>query len=103
MARFIDSPELFGCGTDISTCGDFTCAICGVKYNNGNDKTENYNDESIPVATFAGVKICGDCFEKIENEILCLMPDILRWYKKILDRRAEIKKVIEELAKMEGI
>jgi hypothetical protein len=79
MARFIDSPELFGCGTGISTCDDFTCAICGTKYNNG-------NDESIPVATFAGVKICGDCFEKIENEILCRMPDILRWYKKILDR-----------------
>jgi hypothetical protein len=101
MARFIDSPELFGGGVGISTCGCFTCAICGVKYNDGNDETENYGDESIPVTTFAGVEMCGDCFEEIENEILRRMPDILRWYKKILDRKAEIKKVVEDLAKME--
>jgi hypothetical protein len=101
MARFIDSPELFGCGTGIATCGDFTCAICGVKYNNGNDETEYYDGESITVTDFAGVQVCGDCFEKIENEILRRMPDILQWYKKILERRDEIKKVMEAIANME--
>jgi hypothetical protein len=101
MARFIDSPELFGVGTGIATCGDFTCAICGVKYNNGNDETENYDGESVPVTTFAGVEICGDCFVKVENEILRRMPDILQWYKKILEHRAEIKNVVDALANME--
>jgi hypothetical protein len=101
MARFIDSPELFGRGTGISTCGDFTCAICGVKYNTGNDETENYDNDSVQVTTFAGVKICGDCFEEIENEILLRMSDILQWYKKILEHRAEIKKIVEALANME--
>jgi hypothetical protein len=102
MARFIDSPGLFGRSAGIAACGDFTCAICGVKYNAGNDKTESYDNDSVPVDAFAGVEICGDCFEKIENEILRSMPDILQWYKKILERRAEIKKVIESLANMEA-
>jgi hypothetical protein len=102
MARFIDSPELFGRGVGISTCGDFTCAICGMKHNQGNDKTEDYDGESIPVTTFAGVEVCGDCFEKIENEILRRMPDILQWYKKILERRAELKNVVNGLINMEA-
>jgi hypothetical protein len=101
MARFIDSPELFGHGVGISICGYFTCAICGVKYNAGNDKAENYDGDSVRVTTFAGVEICGDCFEKVEDEILCRLPDILRWYKKILERREEIKKVIEAIDNME--
>jgi hypothetical protein len=101
MARFMDSPGLFGRGVGISTCGDFTCAICGVEYNTGNDKTENYDGDSVMVANFAGVDICGDCFEKVENEILRRMPDILQWYKKILEHRAEIKNVVDALANME--
>jgi hypothetical protein len=96
MSRFIDSPGLFGRGIGYSTCGDFTCAVCGV-YNEGYDK------EAILVDTFAGLEICGDCFEKIEREILRRMPDILQWYKKILNYRAEQGKIVDDLIKREMV
>jgi hypothetical protein len=97
MSRFIESPDLFGHGAGISTCGDFTCGICGTKYNEGNDEAENYNDESILLTDFAGIQICGDCFEDVENEILYRMPDILKWYKQIIQSK---KAHLEEMEKL---
>ncbi|MDR0475078.1 MAG: hypothetical protein LBH43_15565 [Treponema sp.] len=84
MARFEDSPDLFGRSPGISTCGDFTCSICGTRYNTGNDENEDYDGDSIEVTTFAGAEVCGNCFERIEKEILRRMTDILSWYKRLL-------------------
>ena len=99
MSRFMDTPELFGVGTGYSTCGDLYCHICGVTYNKGNDKTENYNGDSVGYTDFAGVCICEACFEQVENEIIRRMPSILKWYKAIIqakqksidDIKAELK------------
>ena len=93
MARFEDGPNLFGLGAGWSTCGDFTCARCGTKYNEGNDAEERYNDDPINLTEFAGMMICCDCFEAVEQEVLHRMDDIIPWYKRILAaRRAALEK-----------
>jgi hypothetical protein len=101
MARFIDGNELFGVGMGYSTCGDLKCDICKTMYNEGNDKTESYNGDSVIYTDFAGLTVCYDCFEAIENEILHRMPDILKWYRKIIKARQknidEAKKAFEGL------
>jgi len=98
MARFIDSLDLFGRSPGVSTCGDFTCAICGTEYNKGNDDTESYDGDSVLYTDFAGACICGDCFEGVEKEILHRMPDIISWYCRILKTKEEtIKKQKEQL------
>ena len=89
MARLIDSNDLFGAGFGESTCGDLVCDICGTKYNEGNDETEDYDGDSVIYTEFAGKTVCYNCFEAIENEILHRMPDILAWYKKIIEARKE--------------
>ena len=93
------SNALFGVGIGISTCGDFTCAFCGTKYNEGNDAKQSYDGDSIPIENFAGLDVCGDCFSKIENEILGRMPDILKWYKNIIEKKqARINEQVEGLS-----
>ncbi len=87
--RWDDSPELFGNGCGTSTCGDFTCGICGNEYNKGNDANEDYSGDSEGVTEFAGIEVCGNCFEAIETEILGRMKHILPWYRKIVERRRE--------------
>ena len=82
--RYEDSPNLFGCGSGIATCGDFKCAICGTDYNHGNDENEHYEDEPVIHTDFAGVQICGDCFERVEAEVLHRLPDIIPWFRRIL-------------------
>jgi len=98
MARLIDSLFLFGNGTGVSTCGDFTCDICGAKYNEGNDANEDYDGDSEPYDNFAGLTVCVDCYEKIETSIINRMPQILAWYKKyFIDKNLSLKKQVEEL------
>ena len=63
MARLIDSDFLFGNKTGVSTCGDYTCAYCGTKYNEGNDD----DGDIIPVEYFAGLSVCFECYETIES------------------------------------
>ena len=101
MARYIDGPELFGGGTGVSTCGDFTCAICGVEYNKGNDEKESYNDEQVGLTEFAGVLICENCFEAVEDEILARMPSIIEWYSRIL--KTKDKHIEEQIKQLRGI
>ena len=99
--RFTDTPNLFGYGSGRSTCGDFKCAICGTMYNEGNDATETYEDDPIRVTTFAGVEVCGDCFEAIEVSVYNRMQEILKWYGKILQsQRANLAKREQELAEL---
>ena len=103
MGRFENSNELFGRGYGQSTCGDFVCNFCGTKWNEGNDESEYYDGDSISYTNFAGLIVCFNCFEEIEKEILCRMPDILVWYRKILNERREHVEAAESmLSGLEG-
>jgi len=81
--RFEDSPELFGVGSGVSTTGYIECEWCGNVYEDPADI------ESVSSTDFAGKQVCDCCFEKIEREILYRMPDILKWYSKIVAKRKE--------------
>ena len=94
--RFEDSPNLFGCGLGYSTCGDIECDICKVLHNEGNDAAEDYDGESVCHTEFAGLTVCGCCFEAIENAVLARMRDILPWYGRILKEQREVFKQSEE-------
>ena len=89
MARFEDSPNLFGYGVGSSTSGEVICEVCKKVYNKGigvdDDGDDDWDEgESILNVEFAGLQVCECCFGKIENEVLHRMPDILKWYKRIL-------------------
>ena len=55
----------------------------------------NSDIPSILNTYFAGKEICECCFEKIENEILHRMQDILPWYKRILDVKRKTLEISE--------
>ncbi|MCL2869225.1 hypothetical protein FWF48_00225 [Candidatus Saccharibacteria bacterium] len=85
--RFEETPGLFGSGVGSATNGDFTCGVCHTRYNEGNDESRDYFGDSVPNAFFAGLEICGDCFERVEDEVLRRMSDILPWYGRIVEKR----------------
>jgi hypothetical protein len=100
MARFEESQDLFGRGTGDSTNGELYCEFCGKTYNEGADdetdgrEPDDHYDEfdSIGYTSFAGHQVCENCFEIIESEVLRRMPDILKWYKRVLSsQKADIK------------
>ena len=100
--RFDDSPELFGVGIGHGTSGDIECGICKAKYNQGADEKEDYHDrETVNHTDFAGMTVCDCCFEKVEREVLRRMPDILLWYKKILDAR--LRNAVNGQVDLQGI
>jgi len=100
MARFEDSPDLFGAGFGDSTSRELICEYCGKVYNKGIDD-DSSDDEGIdvPYTQFAGKQICYCCFEKIENEIIRRMPDIVRWFKRRIDCQKEAQELIDSLLK----
>lgn len=78
MSRFEDGPELFGCGIGISTGYKIKCDMCGTIYNKeSKDDEPSTEGDSVCYTIFAGLRICDCCFEKVENEILKRMDDIL--------------------------
>lgn len=85
--RFEDTPDLFGHGAGTSTCGDVICEFCRASYNEGEDKREVYDNESVLFTEFAGLQACGCCFGAIERAVLSRMHHIIPWYKRWLDRR----------------
>jgi len=91
-----DSPELFGCGVGHGTYGDITCGICGRKWNEGENERGVYDNDSIGVTYFAGLEVCECCFEAIETEVFNRMPDILTWFRRIVEKK---KKNIENAEK----
>jgi len=103
MARYEESPNLFGCGTGDSTSRELICEFCGKVYNKGIDD-DSGDDEGIdiPYTEFAGKQVCHCCFERIENEILRRMPDILSWYKKVISIKKEIAEDVEAILKSIG-
>ncbi len=91
--RYEDTPELFGGDCGSGTYGDITCGICQTAYNQGADEKGDYNGDSVTWTSFAGLDICNCCFEKIENEVLGRMGQILPWYKRLLlARRKSLEK-----------
>lgn len=84
--RFEHTPELFGRGCGISTCGDIKCHICGTKYNEGMDVLGEYYNDPVTHTVFAGVEICDCCFEKIEEEIWIRRGDVIPWMKRRMER-----------------
>lgn len=88
--RHEDSPELFGGGCGVSTVGNITCGFCLTDYTDRedpNDPSGGFSDVSIAHTDFAGLQVCDCCYERIEQEILYRIHDILIWYGKILDRQ----------------
>ena len=101
--RFDDSPDLFGRGVGQSTSGDFTCEMCCRVYNEGADAKEEYGSESVGHTEFAGLEVCEECFERIENAVLARMGDILPWYAKILTEwRGRLEKHEDALKNVAG-
>lgn len=97
--RIEETPNLFGCGSGWSTCGDIKCDLCGILYNEGEDKKEEYNGPYVCHTEFAGLTICECCFERIEDEVLSRIDDILPWYWRILDaQETSLKKHRNALA-----
>lgn len=92
MARFENTPGLFGAECGTKTHGDFVCGICQTRYFEGADAAQDYDNEGVMEATFAGLDICGNCFERVESAVLGRMPAILSWYKRLLTaRRAKLE------------
>ena len=98
--RLQDSPDLFGAGMGYSTTGEVICQFCGKVYNKGigvDDDDMNENDgESVLHTDFAGLQVCECCFEKIEDEVLHRISDILAWYRRYVNKI----KYIAELGEM---
>jgi len=75
---------LFGVGSGAATHGEFRCDLCGHVYFEGADDDEDYDNDGVSYEQFCAWDICENCFGKIERDILRRMPDILKWYKKLL-------------------
>ena len=86
MSRFEDTPALFGIGVGRSTCGDIQCEWCETLYNEGEDKRESYDNDSVRWVDFGGKIVCECCFERVEKAIFTSRRDIIPWLK----RRVEI-------------
>lgn len=104
--RFDDSPDLFGVGIGCGTVGPVICEWCGISYNEDNEDPEtgdviDATVDSVTVTHFADKQICDCCFEKIENEVFKRMPDILKWYREIVElERKKLDKAEKELIKI---
>lgn len=87
MDRFEDSPGLFGRGLGFGTSAEITCRWCGVTYNEGanDDNEDEIPGEDVHYVVFAEQTICECCFPVIERAVLSHMPDIIPWYRRILD------------------
>jgi hypothetical protein len=88
MARFEDTPALFGISGGCVTYGDIDCHFCGEKYEGREDSEgQGIASESISVDHFGNLQVCDCCFENLENAVLLNMSRILPWYVRILQSR----------------
>lgn len=86
MARFEDTPGLFGVGIGVSTLGDVRCEWCG-KETTGRSNVQGeatQHVETIAVAHFGDKQICDCCFENVEGAVLDHIGKIVPWYLRIL-------------------
>jgi hypothetical protein len=86
--RFEDTPELFGYGCGVGTCGDIQCHVCGTQYNQGENEREVFDGDSVTWTEFAGMTVCFCCFERIEREVWLRRRSILPWFKRRIDAAA---------------
>jgi hypothetical protein len=104
--RYKDTPDLFGKGVGTSTTGTVHCGLCGATWNADNeDENGNIIDEgadSVRDTQFAGITVCDCCFERIEDEILRRMPNILKWFAEITAERRRLLLRDEALLKKVG-
>ena len=101
MARFEDSPGLFGLGIGSGTYGNCICEWCGTEYEDREDEEgEPLNgNESISLVWFGDKQICDCCFEKVEDAVLLCMDDIIPWFIKILAGKRNEVEVFEDMLK----
>jgi len=85
--RFEDSPGLFGEGIGSATHGEFHCDFCGMVYFEGADRDENYDNEGVGEALFAGMNVGDCCFWKVEMAVWNSRIQILQWFDRIMERR----------------
>lgn len=103
MARFEDSPELFGAGVGSSTCGNITCQWCGTDYSGREDADgeASMSNDSIGFTRFGDFQICDCCFEQVEDAVLSRIHDIIPWFIRILQsdkqRLQNQENMLEEL------
>ena len=102
MARFEDTPGLFGNGSGASTSAEIHCDLCHTTYNVGKDGDgQEGQGDSVCHVFFCGLEICDCCFEKIERAVLMDMGEIIPWYTRILEARAkEIRKSFGQLGSL---
>lgn len=90
MARFEDTPDLFGVGVGAGTYANINCDWCRTKYSGRETADgEATSDESITWTDFGDLQICDCCFEKVENAVLERMDAIVPWFIRILAKRRE--------------
>jgi len=82
MTRFEDSPDLFGVGSGVATCGDIRCEWCGLLHNEGEDERGAYDNDGVSWTQFGDKAICECCFAKIEEAVWQRRRDILPWLKR---------------------
>lgn len=88
MARFEDTPGLFGVGVGGGTYGDVTCDWCGTEYTGREGKDgEATGDEAISITYFGDLQIASCCFEKVEEAVLSHIDVIVPWFTRILRKK----------------
>ena len=92
MARFEDTPNLFGGGAGVGTYGNFKCDVCNTVWDNREDGNGDIlgDHDAIRWTEFAGFQVCGDCFGKIENAVLERVDDLLPWLARILASKSNL-------------
>lgn len=78
MARFEDTPDLFGRGVGSKTNDGVTCDVCGRKHRSFPD------EDGVGWTTFGPITVAECCFENIESAVLSRMNDIIPWYIRLL-------------------
>jgi len=79
IERFLNTPDLFGCGVGSGTRGDIECELCGEKYNQGEDKRDVCDGDYVSWTSFAGKQVCMCCFARIEEEIWRRREDVITY------------------------
>jgi len=97
MARFEDSPDLFG-GQNPTISHNIRCDLCHhshttVQYadEHGIEGEGLFRDDPIAYAQFGELTVCACCFEKVEKGILSRIEDTLPWLVRAL-KSATVRK-----------
>lgn len=80
MARFEDTPGMFGKGVGGGTGYEITCSVCRTVHNKGIfPESDPIGHETVCYQDFAGLTVCDCCFEEIEETVWLLLGDIFSW------------------------